>query len=142
MIQRIQSVWLLLSSASFLLLSRLPIATGVKTDGSEVKLMADERLHIMLFAIVLLVLPLITIFLFKNRVGQKKLIWVHSLLAILMVTFFWLAKDAFTAVEPPFASSAYGLGVIVPIIGLVFNVLAFRGIRADEKLIKAADKFR
>lgn len=142
MIQRIQSVWLLLSSASFLLLSRLPIATAVKTDGSEVKLMADERLHIMLFAIVLLVLPLITIFLFKNRIGQKKLIWVHSLLAILMVTFFWLAKDAFAAVEPSFASSAYGLGVIVPIIGLVFNVLAYKGIRSDEKLIKSADKFR
>jgi len=142
MIQRIQSVWLLLSSGSFLLLSRLPLASGIKPDGSTLKLMAAERLHLMLLSIVLLVLPLITIFLFKNRVGQKKLIWVHTLLSVLMVTFFWLAKDAFTAVEPPFTSSAYGIGVVVPVIGIVFNVLAYRGIRADEKLIKSADKFR
>jgi hypothetical protein len=142
MIQRIQSLWLLLSSASFLLLSRLPIATGIKPEGSTLKLMVAERLHLMLLSIALLVLPLITIFLFKNRVGQKKLIWVHTLLSILMVVFFWLAKDTFTDVEPPFISSAYGIGVVVPVIAIVFNVLAYRGIRADEKLIKSADKFR
>lgn len=142
MIQRIQSVWLLLSSLSILLLAKFSIYTGTKGDGTVVKLMTAERLHLMILAVFLLVLPLIAIFLFKNRTGQKKMIWIHILMNLLMFLFFWLAKDAFIGEGSIFTESNYGLAVMAPILSLVFDIMAYKGVRADEKLIKSIDKLR
>jgi hypothetical protein len=143
MIQRIQSVWLLLSALCIVLLSRLGIYHGVLVDGTKETLMAAQRMHLMILALLLIVLPLIAIFLFKNRVAQKKLIYTHILLNLLTLLFFWMAKDAFDGDTPSrFTESFYGVGVAVPVFSIIFDILAYRGIRRDEKLIKAADKFR
>lgn len=143
MIQRIQSVWLLLSALIIVLLSRLPIYVGSLGDGSIRELMTAERLHMMILALLLIIIPVFAIFLFKNRSAQKQLIWLHILLNLLLLLFFYMAKDAFLqGQEPKFVSSRYGISVIIPVLSIILDILAFRGIRADEKLIKAADKFR
>jgi succinate-acetate transporter protein len=36
----------------------------------------------------------------------------------------------------------YGLGVILPSLSVLFVILALRGIRNDEKLIKSAERLR
>ncbi len=143
MIQRIQSLWLLLSALVVVLLSRFAVYVGNLGDGAKKELMTAERLHMMIVALLLIIIPVITIFLFKNRPGQKQLIWVHILLNLLMLLFFYIAKGAFLhGQSPPFVSSRYSFAVIVPVISIIFDIMAYRGIRADEKLIKAADKFR
>lgn len=103
-----------------------------------------ERMHLMILALLLIILPIIAIFLFKNRTGQKKIIWVHILLNLLMLLLFYIAKDGFIDAqrEPEFVSSAYGLALLAPILSLILDFMAYRGISKDEKLIKAADKFR
>lgn len=143
MIQRIQSLWLLLSALSIILLSRLPVYTGKLADGSKKELMVSGSLLMMILALLMIVLPLIAIFLFKNRIGQKKLIWLHLLLNLLLLLFFWIQQGSFVDTQkPPFTSSGYGLAVIVPVLSIILDIMAYRGISADEKLIKAADKFR
>jgi uncharacterized membrane protein len=144
MIQRIQSVWLLLSGLSILLLSKFAIYSGTLGDGTKKVLMTMERMHLMILALLLIILPIIAIFLFKNRTGQKKIIWVHILLNLLLLLFFYIAKDGFLDAhrEPEFVSSAYGLALIAPLLSLVLDIMAYKGISNDEKLIKAADKFR
>jgi hypothetical protein len=143
MIQRIQSLWLFLSAALILLLSRLPVYVGSLVDGTKKELMTAERLHMMIVALLLIILPLIAIFLFKNRTAQKQLIWVHILLNLLLLLFFYIAKGSFVeGQQPEFVSSQYSLAVIIPVLSIILDVLAYRGIRADEKLIKSADKFR
>ncbi len=142
MIQRIQTIWMLLSGLVFLLLARLPIYTGITIDNTTIVLMTAERLHLMILSIFLVVMPLIAIFLFKNRSAQKKILWLHIMLCLLMVLFFWMAKDAFINVDPAYERTQYGFGVAVPVFSLIFDILAYRGIRKDEKLIKSADKLR
>jgi hypothetical protein len=143
MIQRIQSLWLLLSALIIALLSRLPIYTGTLGDGTVKELMTAERLHMMIVALLLIIFPLIAIFLFKNRKGQKQLIWIHILLNLLMLLFFYMAKGSFADDQSPaFVSSRYGIAVVIPVLSIILDVMAYNGIRADEKLIKAADKFR
>jgi hypothetical protein len=143
MIQRIQSIWLLLSSLIIVILSRLPIYVGSLGDGSKKELMTAERLHMMILALLLIILPIIAIFLFKNRTGQKQIIWLHILLNLLLLLFFYMAKSAFVeGQQPEFVSSRYGIAVIIPVLSIILDVMAFRGVRSDEKLIKAADKFR
>lgn len=143
MIQRIQSVWMLLSALCIVLLSRLAIYHGVTIEGTKETLMAAQRMHLMILALLLIVIPIITIFLFKNRDAQKKLMFLHIMLNLLTLLFFWMAKDAFDSNTPSrFTESYYGIGVAVPVFSIIFDILAYRGIRADEKLIKAAEKFR
>ena len=36
----------------------------------------------------------------------------------------------------------YGIGLILPSLAILFIILAIRGIRNDEKLIKSADRLR
>jgi hypothetical protein len=143
MIQRIQSLWLLLSALIIVLLSRLPIYVGKLGDGTDKELMTAERLHMMIIALLLIILPLIAIFLFKNRSAQKQLIWLHILLNLLLLLFFYMAKGDFVQGQvPEFVSSRYSIAVIIPVLSVILDIMAFRGVRADEKLIKAADKFR
>jgi multisubunit Na+/H+ antiporter MnhC subunit len=142
MIQRIQTLWLLLSGLIYLLLARLPIYAGLTIDNTTVRLMTAERLHLMIIGILLLVMPLIAIFLFKNRSSQKKIIWLHILMSLLMLLFIWMAKDAFINVEPAYEQTQYGFGVAVPVFSIIFDIMAYRGIRQDEALIKSADKLR
>ncbi len=143
MIQRIQSLWLLLSALIIALLSRLPIYTGTLGDGTVKQLMTAERLHMMILSLLLIILPVIAIFLFKNRSGQKQLIWIHILLNLLMILFFYVAKGAFADDHnPPFVSSRYGIAVVIPVLSIILDFMAYKGIRKDEKLIREADKFR
>ena len=143
MIQRIQSLWLLLSALSIILLSKLSVYNGKLPDGTKKELLVSESLIMMILALLMIILPLIAIFLFKNRPGQKKLIWLHILLNLLLLLFFWISQDSFVSEQQPeFTSSGYGLAVFVPVISMILDILAYRGISADEKLIKAADKFR
>lgn len=143
MIQRIQSLWLLLSALIITLLSRLPIYTGTLGDGTVKQLMTAERLHMMILSLLLIILPVIAIFLFKNRSGQKQLIWIHILLNLLMILFFYVAKGAFADDQnPTFVSSRYGIAVVIPVLSIILDFMAYKGIRKDEKLIREADKFR
>ncbi len=143
MIQRIQSVWLLLSALLIVLLSRLSVYVGNLGDGTKKELMTAERLHMMIIALLLIIIPIIAIFLFKNRSAQKQLIWVHILLNLLLMLFFYMAKGAFVSdQQPAFVSGRYGIAVGIPVLSIILDIMAYRGIRSDEKLIKAADKFR
>lgn len=142
MIQRIQSLWMLLAALAIALMGKLPLAKGTAADGTVQTLFVAERLHLLIISIFLMVVPLISIFLYKNRTAQKKLIWIHLLLCLLMVLFCWMAVGAFENVNPPFQASRYGLGITLPVIAMVLDIMAYRGIQADEKLIKSVDRLR
>lgn len=152
MIQRVQSIWLLLAGLTVLLLLVLPIvstqsngtefwiqATGLfqKVNGVTTKTQYFSPLFITTIAVSLLCLA--TIFAFKNRAGQKRLIF--AAIAALLLLGFWI----FTyAKELPGGISAvtYGIGTFLPIAALAFCVLALRGIRNDEQLLRSADRLR
>jgi protein-S-isoprenylcysteine O-methyltransferase Ste14 len=90
---------------------------------------------------VLVVFPLITIFLFKNRTKQKQLIWVTLLLNAVFIGLVWMQVDDFTTANQ-FTSSVYKIGAGLPIVSIIFLLLALGGIRKDEKLIKSAERLR
>ncbi len=150
MIQRIQSVWLLLAaifSAGVFMFNILNISYVDPATGAEVtkgvKLL--EYSYIMaVLAIVVVALPLVAIFMFKNRKRQVNM----SLLAIVLnigfiafhLTFF---KDSFLAkFNMPSQSTSYGIASFLPVAAIVFLAMAISGIRRDEKLVRAADRLR
>lgn len=152
MIQRIQSAYLLLVVALMGATMGMPLGTFVGETTGISTLYAYE-LDIVggqqdsacwgLFAIALLaaIIAFATIFLFKNRKLQMRLTLFNILVAI-----GWYA--AFAAVVVSYGKlltdTAFvcASGAVLPLVAIILDVLAIRGIRHDERLVKAADRLR
>ena len=137
MIQRIQSVWLLIAGVLALLTLILPTYSGgVANTNTYQELTARNAGFFILFITVLIaVLAFVAIGMFKNRSMQLKLCIV-GIVAEALVFFLYYQKST------AFAQGTYALGAILhPIIILLF-VLAGKGINSDEKLIRDSDRLR
>lgn len=141
MIQRIQSVWLLLAGIAGLLTYRLPLWTGKLQDGSVKNFMGPENLLLFAGIIATCLLGFVTIFLFKNRKNQKNLALLGLVLSLGIIALeVYLVNDFKTTQN--FSESAWQFGAIMPGLMVIFFFLAYQGIRHDEKMIKSLDRLR
>ncbi len=157
MIQRIQSIWLFLASATLFALFLFPylqysdvggIGKALKVTGMyhglEGQAIQDEFFVLQTLATVLLgVFPLFIIFKFRNRKQQLRLIVLEIILVLLFGA--WLYASATTALmeaNQSLSAANIGVGFFLLPIGIIFLLMAMAGIRKDEKLIKSADRLR
>jgi uncharacterized membrane protein YsdA (DUF1294 family) len=141
MLQRIQTVWLLLAAAAAFSTYTLSIYVGHLQDATEKKfLIADSFL---LFPLVfgLGALALICIFLFKNRKLQFRLCIIGVLLSIAVIIVEYFKVNAFKAANN-FQSGAYQISALIPVVIVIFFYLAAKGVYKDEKLVKGVDRLR
>jgi len=142
MIQRWQTVWLLVAAVLMAVLCFVPMALvhGVALEADSATFLSPKDFPVLIIVNALVaVLLFISIFLYKNTRRQKTLTLVSMLLIVVsmateaMVLFGWDTT----------AGRVEWLGSIFLLIGaLVFAMLAYRGIRSDERLLKAADRLR
>ena len=136
MIQRIQSIYLILAAAvSAGLIFLMPVYST--TDGEPVY--AVERLEVLALFLASALLSFITIFLFKNRklqfvLGRLNIILNFILLGVLVYQSQILSGGA--------AAPEKGIGMLIPIISIVFIALANKAIKRDEDLVKSVDRLR
>lgn len=136
MLQRIQSIYLFLA---VLTAAGLPLIVPLYADEAGDMVWAqDQLLYLALFAGSAL-LSLISIFLFKNRqlqfiLGRLNIILNFILLGVLIYRSQILSGG--TAVPEK------GIGMLIPIISIVFIVLANKAIKRDEDLVKSVDRLR
>lgn len=155
MIQRIQSVYLLLTtllSLLFLKGSFLSFAdktgsvikvtfSGIfRNSGGEVFGLIEKTLPISIFIILIPIISLVTIFIYKNR----KIQLLFSLSVILLIVGFiiisvfysWhIIKDFGCEIVP-------GFKMAIPFIMIIFAFLAYRGVKKDDLLVKSYDRLR
>ncbi|MBN2667164.1 MAG: DUF4293 domain-containing protein [Bacteroidales bacterium] len=155
MIQRIQSLYLLLTSiASVLFLSGNFLSffndsgsgifmnyRGIWTAGQEEALQnLENQIIIPVIVLLIIILSVVAILLYKNRKLQIKFVLATVLLsAALTALTAWLAYSAgekYQAVLNP------GIRTFLPLIILIFSILAYRGIRKDENLVRSYDRLR
>ena len=142
MIQRIQTLWLLLAAASVFLLFKFPLYGGLVTGGSAIMLMAADNMVLFILAMVLAALPLVAIFLFRNRGTQKKLIWLSLLLCVLSLVLIYMNVEDFRTANTALTSQSYKLATVFPVLYIILLIMAYSGVRKDEKLIKSVDRLR
>jgi hypothetical protein len=141
MIQRIQSVWLLLAGFAGLLTYKLPLWKGVVNDGTEKKFMGPQSLLLFVIIVGASLLAWAAIFLYKNRKLQKQLCWLGIFLSVIIIALEYLMVGDFK--EPLNLTESYWQpGAILPILMVILYSLAISGIRKDEKLIKSLDRLR
>ncbi len=142
MIQRIQSLWLLLSGACCAILLFSPeVYSGVAADGVTKIFSVTESSLLMFLLGINSALPLITIFLFKNRNRQKRNIIIN-----LIAVAIFVGVQKYLTVE---FTKQFGLQqghwqyfAILPFFSILFLVLAYIGIRKDEKLLSESNRMR
>ncbi|MDR1883678.1 MAG: DUF4293 domain-containing protein [Prevotella sp.] len=151
MIQRIQSIFLLLAGALmgvtvFSPLLTLSDSTGLLTDFYSLgtgKLFDVQypAWGVVFIAVLGALAALINIFLYKNRNLQIK----AGILTSLLILFFYVTVYVyFGSYTGKYNLSFTGIryGMALPFIALIFNVLAVLRIKKDEKLVKSLDRIR
>jgi hypothetical protein len=133
MIQRIQTIWLLLASAAAFSALRFPFYYTPTPFALEINGSAGYSTLISLAFSACL--SFITIFLYGNRMLQLKVVLVNFLLSVLIGYFIYKIVVA----NP-------GGGFTLPSLALfiipVFQILAMIKIYQDDKLVKSTDRLR
>jgi DMSO reductase anchor subunit len=136
MIQRIQSLWLLLAAACAFAGFKFPYYSGTKlNDAALYELNATSTLLLMVTTIAVGGLALINIFLYKKRTLQLRLCLLAILLEAILIFLYYRETTTFT-------QGTYSLTAILHSIIILAFVLAARGINKDSKIIKESDRLR
>ena len=140
MIQRRQTLWLLLATVCAFLSFRFPFVTGkevisANTAPTDIDVDAASNFFLLILTVASIAVSFITIFLFKDRKLQLKLVLLGILLSLGIITMY--VVQYLKVLTPTLA-----LWCILPVIVFASYLMAYRGIRSDEKLVKSLDKLR
>ncbi|MBK8090234.1 MAG: DUF4293 family protein [Chitinophagaceae bacterium] len=135
MIQRIQSIWLLLAGAGSLATLKLSFYSGNKDNNLFEELNGTSHFLLLILAVAVALAAFAALFLFKNRKVQTQLSLLGLLLQVGALVLYFLQTQKFVAGNFTLTSA---VSFAIP----VFFILAIIGIRKDEKLIKSMDRLR
>ena len=130
MIQRIQSVFFLLSAlTSILIIFYFPVLSN---EGENLFLF-NRFVYLRLLLLSSSLLAIFAIFQYKNRSRQRLI----SSLSRLMITFFYIITLVFYKEDFDFE-----IGLFLCIIPFILLFIASYFVKKDEKLIKDSDRIR
>ena len=136
MLQRIQTIYLLLAGLTN---GGLMFAFRLWENSAGEPTFVEDVTAVLIFTLLSAFISLITIFLFKNRKLQFVLGRLNILLNLILLGLFvyWSLS-----VSGEMQISEKGIGMFVPVISIVFLVLANKAIKKDEDLVKSVDRLR
>jgi hypothetical protein len=160
MIQRIQSIFLLLAILCLASLYFSSITTFTqaqdlynfsifglfKTQGQNLNFNNSSYLLVVHNSVIILLLCYILVQ-FNNRILQIKLLRFTLLITATLVAWVFKKIGAAETLLSEQNSSVklttnYQFGIVVPLLAIVFLILALRAIRKDDELVKSADRIR
>lgn len=152
MIQRKQTLWLLLAAVCLALTLAMPVGTIISTDltfsdltalgfGDDVDAAvgAHTPWGVLTLTALALVAAVLAIFGFKNRAKQLKTTNIMMLLSALAIVVTYIYVQSYT---PEGFMNDLKPGCVLYFVAYVAGFMARRGIRKDDELVKAADRIR
>ncbi|MEQ8469572.1 MAG: DUF4293 domain-containing protein [Marinoscillum sp.] len=162
MLQRIQSVFLLLVAVIMITILFLPMWNKIDQGVQEVvtlnafemvyssydeagnltPMATEQTFWISVLAILAAAIALISMFQFKNRLRQMQLNTLNSLImaGVLGSTYYYSTIG--DKMLNPDSVGNFQIGFYIIAAALLFNSLGNRFIRKDEKLVRSADRIR
>lgn len=153
MIQRIQSIFLLLTTilmgATFVIPSLEITSEGLKFSsilfnslGIFDNSISYHAWGAAIFCALSAIVAFLNIFLYNKRKLQIKLgLFTALLIAIYYVTAAFYINAFLGKITPEYSLNIQ-LGIIFPVLALIFDLLAVSRIKKDEKLVKSLDRIR
>jgi len=162
MIQRRQTIFMLLTAILGAVLFFMPLASfeaggyvmkftifGIQNPIDTLTLSKSYTWPLIVLTILMTIVPIFTIFKYKKRELQVKLCHLNMLLNIIFIGIVFLyydndIKEVIAAVEGDTYEFdvAYFFGMALPLVNLVLEILAIRGIKKDIELLKSVDRLR
>lgn len=162
MIQRRQTIFMLLSAIISALLFFVPLMTfkandsvmsftifGIENPVEGITLSQSYTWPLIVLAALMTILPFYTLLRYKKRQHQVKMCQLDLLLNIVFIGVVFLYYEAdiqqvIAAVEGETyqLEVAYFIGMAIPLVNLVLEILAIRGIKKDIELLKSIDRLR
>ena len=137
MIQRIQSIWLLLAAVCVFLTLKFSTYVGTNKDLIPSTFLNGVATLPLIFATLAVgIITLITIFLYKNRKLQLRLTLLAMVLEAGLIFLYYKEIQTFVG------QGTFSITAILHAGVLLFLVLAARGISSDDKLIKDSNRLR
>lgn len=152
MIQRIQSIYLLLAAVCVAIAMCIAVGSYVEADGITTHILKPLGISYSngeyqstwgLFGLLFLsaVISLATIFLYRNRMLQIRMTIFN---ALLLIGYYVVAAVFIFSLKGGLEDASFrpGIGLALPAVAIILFYLAFRGIYRDEIMVKAADRLR
>jgi len=155
MIQRIQSIYLFLAGVLIFALYLFPLAHNVELNGilTTIKvtglyqMVNGQETHTEVFVALTAVtaiiglIPLIVIFLYKNR--KKQITFCYSAILVIIGYSFWMAQTVKGVTGGiTIGTNNMGIGLFLSSLSIVMLIFAAKAIQRDEKLVRSADRLR
>jgi hypothetical protein len=135
MIQRQQSLWLLLSTVCAFFSYKFPFYTGQLKTGIYEEMDGASNFFLLVLTGISMLLSLITIFLYRERKNQLKFAIAGAILALIILIIYIYGIGGYQLGNLSFTC-------LFAIAILAGYIMAARGIWKDEKLVKSLDKLR
>ncbi|MGX5820216.1 DUF4293 domain-containing protein [Chitinophaga lutea] len=149
MIQRIQSIYLLLAAVAGGFMGSFDLWQAKYLRGATPVVdyfRATSSYLVFILLMISTILAFVTIFLYKNRKLQFRLTVLNILLAIAVLILIYVKVQAtantLTANGANNLQATYLFPAFLPVVVIVLLFLAARGIYRDEKLVKSYDRLR
>lgn len=139
MIQRIQTIYLFLATIASFVMALAPLGAIINKETLEQSLFGGQQaLPLLILGGLTGIIAFASIFMFKNRKLQLNIVRFNAVLIGIFIgaCIFYLVINTVTKIDLPRPA------IVFPLFALFFNILAMRGIIADEKLIKSMDRLR
>ena len=131
MIQRIQSIYLLVAAIAMTLISfKVPVYTL-----NESMFMAQDDTKMFILTIVGAIFSLLGLFMFKNRKFQMKLIRLTVLIEIIIGVRLFMLLNKFEVV-------LNNTLLFLMVFSLIALIMAYRGVKKDDDLVRSVDRIR
>lgn len=147
MIQRIQTVFLLLAIVLLAITNLIPLASFQLSTGDIVDVSVltggypNLTRVILITSILSIILCAASVFLYKSRKIQTRIAYI-ALLPILLLIGYFIGYTYGSSSSNIHLSLVRVEGIVSPVIAAVFILLAIRKIKADEKLVRSLDRIR
>lgn len=137
MIQRIQSIWLLLAAICVFLTLKFSTYVGTNKDLiPSTFLNGIATLPLIFVTLAVGILTLITIFLYKNRKLQLRLTILAMILEASLIFLYYREIQTFVG------QGTFSITAILHAGVILFLILGAKGISSDDKLIKDSNRLR
>ncbi len=136
MIQRIQTIWMIIAAIAVFLTFQFSFFSGTLiSDNSFFSFRAKDNFLLMVLTSALGTAIIINIFLYKHRSLQFKICTIAILVECLII-FLYLKQSKL------FSNWTYDLWAIFHLIIFIGLLLTMRGIYKDNKLIRDSNRLR
>lgn len=142
MIQRVQTIWLLIAAIAVFLTLKFSFYSGTLTNTSTIvskdlfhSMIASDNFFIMVLTSALGCALVVNIFLFKHRTLQFRICIMAILLEVLILFLYYRQTKIYT-------NGSLDIWAIFHLVTFIALIFAARGIYKDERLIKDSNRLR